>query len=90
MVYIDVDDLVTSGRGPPRAGPDSDVIAAPRRGLFLAPRPAIESQIVPQSSHQVSIPSHHTNALRLIEPQPAAGLEGTAARPDPPSFGDPL
>jgi hypothetical protein len=89
MVYINVDDLVTSGRGPPRAGPQYAPIPAPCRNRV--PRPAIESRIV------LFLPSHSPNPrtspsstqVRLPEPPSAVRHEGAAACIDLPSNGDP-
>ncbi len=89
MVYINVDDLVISGRGPPRAGPQYVSIPAPCLNRSCVPCPATESQVVP------ILQSHHPNRIAgsphewLTEPSIAVRHEGAAACIDLPSNGDP-
>jgi hypothetical protein len=89
MVYINVDDLVCSGRGPPRAGPQSPLIRAPRPAQTCVPSPVVESQVVLSPSTRGPIPSPSSPQVWLEEPPSAVRHEGAAARFDLPSIGDP-
>jgi len=89
MVYIDVDDLVTSGRGPPRAGPQYVSIQAPCPNRRCVPCPAIESQVVLTLPPPSRIPSPSSSQVWLIEPPLVVRHEGAAACIDLPSIGDP-
>ena len=91
-----MDDLVISGRGPPRAGPQPLVSRVCHPTRRCAPCPVAESQVVLfLRTPDRQLPSQLSNAKSvssplegLLGPPRAVRLEGTAARLHLPSLGE--
>jgi hypothetical protein len=91
-----MDDLVNSGRGPPRAGPQLFVSRVCHPTRRCAPCPASDSQVVlslqtpePQLLSQLSNSQSNSFPLEgLFGPPRAVRFEGTAARLHLPSLGE--